>query len=67
MVIVKTFGYNILSVLGPYSVIGKNNDAEITKNIIIPNSEGMSEWCSMDMFTVLPVAKEHRDIVIKAV
>ncbi|CAF1406797.1 unnamed protein product [Didymodactylos carnosus] len=43
MMIVSSDGY-IISVMGPYLADGRNNDAEITKNIIYNNKQGFTDW-----------------------
>ncbi|CAF2624748.1 unnamed protein product [Rotaria sp. Silwood2] len=43
MMIVSSDGY-IISVMGPFLADGRNNDAEITKNIIYNNKQGFTDW-----------------------
>ena len=56
--IVSTDGY-IVSMLGPYFANDKNNDAEITKNIIYNNQEDILDWLKPN--DVLVVDRGFRD------
>ncbi|CAF4651087.1 unnamed protein product [Rotaria sp. Silwood2] len=58
MMIVSTDGY-IVSMLGPYFADYKNNDAEITKNIIYNNKEDILDWLKPN--DVLVVDRGFRD------
>ncbi|CAF3381748.1 unnamed protein product [Rotaria socialis] len=60
MMVVSTDGY-IISAMGPYLADGKNNDAEITKNIIYNNKEGMVDWLAAN--DVLVVDRGFRDVL----
>ena len=52
MMIVASDGY-IISSIGPFMADRKNNDAEITKNIIYNNKEGITDWLrSKDLIIV---------------
>ena len=52
MVIVATDGY-IISTMGPYLSDFKNNDASMTKHIMLNNREGIMDWLRPgDMFIV---------------
>lgn len=58
MMIVSTDGY-IVSMLGPYFADYKNNDAEITKNIIYNNKEEILDWLKPN--DILVVDRGFRD------
>ena len=52
MMIVATDGY-IISTMGPYLSDFKNNDASMTKHIVLNNQEGIVDWLRQnDMFIV---------------
>ncbi|CAF3854928.1 unnamed protein product [Rotaria sp. Silwood1] len=60
MMIVSTDGY-IISAMGPYLSDGKNNDAEITKNIIYNNKQGILDWLAAG--DVIVVDRGFRDVL----
>ena len=58
MMIVSSDGY-IIAVLGPFFADGKNNDSEITKNLLYNNVQGFRNW--MKPGDVIVVDRGFRD------
>ena len=60
MMIVSSTGY-IISVMGPFLGDGHNNDAEITKNMIYNNKQGLTDWLRPGDFVI--VDRGFRDCI----
>ena len=56
--IVSSTGH-IISVMGPFLGDGRNNDAEITKNMIYNNKQGFTDWLRPGDLVVVDRGSHH--------